>query len=108
MNDDLIGKDYGPRKREGLLTWAVHENGLVLAFVMHDAQDDEPRTYGYVKWDGCVNWSTTDTCMEHFCGAEGLKEWLALFLQATRIAQRELGGRIDSDCFDWGDLWNTN
>ena len=25
---------------------------------------------GFVKWDGCSNWMTNPSCMQHFCGRE--------------------------------------
>jgi len=30
--------------------------------------------YGYLKWDGCMNWSTNKNIMMHFCEAEEADE----------------------------------
>jgi hypothetical protein len=46
-----------------------------------------PLMQGYVKWDGCSNWSfpSTEKCMYHACGRPGL----------TRV------GEVMARCWDW-------
>ncbi len=46
-----------------------------------------PLMHGYVKWDGCSNWSfpSTEKCMYHACGRPGL----------TRL------GDVMARCWDW-------
>lgn len=74
---------------ENDVRWCVGENGLYLEFEFLDDQGDV-EIRGSHKWDGCVNWETSETCMAHFCGVGDAQRLMARFLTVARIAQREI------------------
>lgn len=53
--------------------WSVrywlHENGLSVYFELV-GDDGEVEIDGSVKWDGCMNWRTSEACMYHFCNPQ--------------------------------------
>ena len=70
--------------------WRLHEDGLSLDFEFRDDEVGDVEVRGYHKWDGCVDWETSETCMAHFCGLENAVELVVKFRTVARIAQREI------------------
>jgi hypothetical protein len=40
---------------------------LVEKVGINGKDDERVRIKGFLKWDGCMNWSTSDHLMYHFC-----------------------------------------
>lgn len=59
-------------------------------------EEAEVTISGYVKWDGCTEFTLNNT---HFCGRADLKETLDLLLFIHDFARIALG-RQDESCFD--------
>jgi uncharacterized protein YxjI len=89
-----------PMVEEGGVWWRLHDNGLSVEFEFRDPQDGEIEISGHHKWDGCVDWETSSTCMMHFCGMEAAERLLRLFIAVAMIAKREIGTRYDVQA-DW-------
>lgn len=54
--------------------------------------DQEIALEGYVKWDGCSNWSyATAECMAHYCGVRGLKQFFDMHLHLYELAAELMG-----------------
>lgn len=47
----------------------VKKEDHVLRFRFRD-DEDFILIFGYLKYDGCCNWETPGTCMNHACGIE--------------------------------------
>lgn len=85
-----------PMVEEDGVFWALHENGLSISFEFR-GDDGEVEISGLHSFEGCVNWSTSDECMHHFCGLEDAVELVVKFGTVARIAQREIV-RYDEGC----------
>lgn len=101
MGEVATASSERPWERRELVSYQLHENGLSVAFQIHDPQDDEVEVTGFVKWDGCVNWSTSDNCMYHFCGKEHLVHFAQMMYAAILIAEEVMGDKVDP-CFRSG------
>lgn len=57
---------------------ALSENGLLIDFEIV-GEDDVVEIYGSVKWDGCMNWATSEDCMFHFCSPADAERLAGMF-----------------------------
>lgn len=48
------------------IRWRIAHD-LLMDFQIYGLDDDEVEIEGSVKWDGCINWSTSESCAYHFC-----------------------------------------
>ena len=58
-----------------------HENGLSVTYEVTRLDEPEDDLYldGFVKWDGCSNWTFhRENHMKHFCGKEQVQEMTRL------------------------------
>jgi hypothetical protein len=78
-------------------TAELHENGLSVAFKVFDRIDfDGPAVgwHGFVKWDGCSNWSPGDedeNVMAHFCDEGAERAFGEMLVTLRREALRIMG-----------------
>lgn len=73
----------------------LHENGLSCEFAIFSGGDDTPDIHGSVKWDGCINWQTTEDCMAHFCSPENADELSRAFKEAWVGCANKMGDNYD-------------
>lgn len=90
-------KPVAPFAEEDGVFWKLHPAGSAIQFEIRGIQDGEMEIYGDFKWDGCVNWSTSEQCMFHFCGPADLIRLQRQFFTLGEIAKRELKSWDDPD-----------
>lgn len=50
---------------------------------------------GAVKWDGCINWQTSERIMAHGCGESMISELQSVFSTVYHIGERLMPGCCD-------------
>lgn len=60
-----------------------------LSFEFMD-EDGEAAVEGGVKWDGCINWNTSDAGMYHFCSADDAQRLTRAFERVWKLAAEHL------------------
>lgn len=75
----------------------VHENGLSVSFDIYKDALPEPRLVadGFVKWDGCSNWSTTANHMIHFCDLDDIDRFALALKKCYDVASELMAGEAD-------------
>jgi hypothetical protein len=58
------------------------EHTHALSFRFLNDGDGAVDVIAHVKWDGCINWSTGEACMYHFCGPDDVLQLGRAFLRA--------------------------
>lgn len=98
LSDDVWYQDNG---LPGFCYFAIYEvagrmgddNALVYSTTgdstgefVTDPTDAPPEARGSIKWDGCMNWQTDETCMVHHCTPRSAMGFTAALLAAYEMA----------------------
>lgn len=75
----------------------LHENGLSCSFHFREIYQGTVTCEGFVKWDGCINWSTSGEAMGHFCGPSCLDDFNLRFLTVWELGKEMMGEK----CFEY-------
>ncbi len=72
----------------------IYSHALSFEFV---GDDGEMEIEADVKWDGCINWSTSDDCAYHFCEPADVQKLARAFDRAWHLTAENLP-TWDRDC----------
>lgn len=88
--------DCEPSDIEGFYVVVREINSAVVDFEILDfgaCEDETGKSIrGSVKFDGCMNWTTSNECAEHTCGPENVAETTAKLNAAFACAHAALKG----------------